>query len=123
MGLAQSQAGEEGTGGTGSGEGEGDGESQADKFQSSALGGMLGMLGMGGGGDSGDSGAASQAATAGFLQSQYTLVQQVLKQSIRKISLTVDYDTGIHKESFKVILYVTDPAGMQKVIGNLGAGP
>jgi general secretion pathway protein I len=127
MGLANGQAGEgQGSGsgsGTGSGEGEGEGESQIDKFQSSALGGMLGMLGMGGGGSSSEgSGAASQQATAGFLQSQYTLVQQVLKQAIRKITLEVSYDTGVHKESFKTILYVTDAAGMQKVLGSLGWG-
>jgi general secretion pathway protein I len=129
MGLAKGQ-GEEGQGGgsgsgSGSGSGEGEGENQMDKFQSSALGGMLGMLGMGGGGGGGStegSGAASQQATAGFLQSQYTLVQQVLKQAIRKITLEVSYDTGVHKESFKTILYVTDAAGMQKVLGSLGLG-
>lgn len=125
MGLAKGQGGEgQGSGsGSGEGSGEGEGESQIDKFQSSALGGMLGMLGMGGGGGGSGSGAASQQATAGFLQSQYTLVQQVLKQAIRKITLEIHYDTGIHKESFKVILYVTDAAGMSKVIGNLGLGP
>ena len=126
MGLSKAQ-GEEGSGtGTGTGTGSGDGEegqSDLDKFQSSALGGMLGMLGMGGGGGGSEgSGAASQQATAGFLQSQYTLVQQVLKQAIRKITLEVSYDTGVHKESFKTILYVTDAAGMQKVLGSLGLG-
>lgn len=118
MGLAQGEAGA--GSGSGTGSGSGDGESQADKFQSSALGGMLGMMGMGGGG--GEAGSAGQAATAGFLQSQYTMVQQVLKQAIRKITLTIEYDTGLHKESFDVIMYVTDAAGMQKVLGSLGAG-
>ena len=49
-------------------------------------------------------------------------MQQVLKQAIRKITLEVSYDTGVHKESFKTILYVTDAAGMQKVLGSLGLG-
>lgn len=100
-------------GGSGSGAGSGD-DAAADKFQSSALGGMMGMLG--GGGDSG----AQEAATGGFIQSQYTMIQQVLKASIRKITLTVSWSTGIHDESMEVILYVTDPAGMQKTLGSLG---
>lgn len=119
MGLAQAESGEGGEGagsGSGDGSGSGSGSSQADAFQSSALGGMLGMLGGGG------AASAGEAATGGFLQSQYTMVQQVLKQSIRKITLTIAYDTGVHKETFEVILFVTDAAGMQKVLGSLGAG-
>jgi general secretion pathway protein I len=112
-------SGEKGEGqGSGSGEGE-EGQSDLDKFQSSALGGMLGMLGMGGGGATTESGG-NAANTAGFLQMGYPMVQQVLKASIRKISLTVSYDTGVHKEEFKVILYVTDAAGMDKTMMGLG---
>jgi general secretion pathway protein I len=123
MGLSKAQ-GEEGSGtGTGTGTGSGEeGQSDLDKFQSSALGGMLGMLGMdgGGGGGAATESGGSAAQTAGFLQMGYPMVQQVLKQAIRKITLEISYDTGIHKESFKVILYVTDAAGMQKVLGSLG---
>jgi hypothetical protein len=125
-GLANGQNAEgEGAGtGTGTGTGEdaeGQGENGAiDKFQSSALGGMLGMMGMGGGGGA-DS--ASDAATGGFIQSQYTLVQQVLKLSIRKITLNVSYDTGLHKETFDTVLYVTDSTGIQKAMGSFGANP
>ncbi|MBZ0231112.1 MAG: type II secretion system GspH family protein [Deltaproteobacteria bacterium] len=116
MNLSQEQGGEgQGTGAEGEGE---EATSDLDKFQSSALGGMLGMLGMGGASTE-SGGSASQ--TAGFLQMGYPMVQQVLKASVRKISLTIDYDTGVHKETFKVILYVTDPAGMQKAMGALGA--
>jgi len=118
MNLSQEQKGEGEGSGAGTGEGE-EGTSDLDKFQSSALGGMLGMLGMGGGAATESGGNAS--ATAGFLQMGYPMVQQVLKASVRKISLTIDYDTGVHKETFKVILYVTDPAGMQKAMGMLGA--
>ncbi len=121
MGLAKGEPGEGAGAGSGSGDGE-EGESQVDKFQSSALGGMIGMLG-GGGGGGGESASAGQQATAGFLQGQYTMVQQVLKQAIRKITLTIDYETGFRKSSFEVILYVTDAAGMQKVLGGLGATP
>jgi len=87
-------------------------------FGDSALGGMLGLMsgGMAGGSSTGDVGA-----TAGFIQGGYSIVQQVLKNSIRKITLVVHYDTGLHKESIKTILYVTDPAGMDKVMGRMGA--
>lgn len=95
------------------------GESPMDKFQSSALGGMLGLLGGGGGGDTT---TASEATTGGFVQAQYQLVQQVLKQAMRKITLTVSYDTGMDKQSFDTVLYVTDPVGMKKAIPFLGGG-
>lgn len=114
MGMGQQGAG------SGSGEG-GEGEpgepspEAMDKFQSSALGGMLSMFG-GGGGDEG----GGTAKTGAFLQGQYQLVQQVLKASIRKISLTVKWNTGLRKEEMKIILYVTDPAGMQKTLGAFG---
>lgn len=121
MGLAQGEAGA--GAGSGAGSGEGDGQSQLDTFQSSALGGMLGMFGFGGGGGGGEAASAGEQATAGFIQSQYTLVQQVLKHSIRKITLTIAYDTGVHQERFDVILYVSDAAGMAKTLGSLGAQP
>jgi general secretion pathway protein I len=120
MGLAQGQNGEGQEGEPAEGE-EGEENGAMDKFQSSALGGMLGMMGMGGGG--GDPSSASEAATGGFIQTQYTLVQQVLKLSIRKITLTVEYDTGFRKEHFDTVLYVTDAAGIAKAMGNLGANP
>lgn len=102
-------------GGAGSGSGSGsDGDTASDKFQSSALGSMMGMMG-GGGGET-----AQEAETGGFIQSQYTMIQQVLKASIRKITLTVSWSTGLHDDEMEVILYVTDPAGMQKTLGNLG---
>jgi general secretion pathway protein I len=99
--------------GSGSGGEAGDGTSATDKFQSSALGGMMSMFG-GGGGDAADS--AQGAQTGGFIQAQYTLIQNVLKASVRKITLTVSWSTGIHDEQVDFILYVTDPAGMQKAL-------
>lgn len=98
--------------GSGSGSEGGDGTAAADKFQSSALGGMMSMFG--GGGGAADS--AQGAQTGGFIQAQYTLIQNVLKASVRKITLTVSWSTGIHDEQVDFILYVTDPAGMQKAL-------
>jgi general secretion pathway protein I len=113
--------------GSGSGSGSGDdgeGENLTDKFQSSALGGMLGMLGGGfgggGSGGAGGAGSASELKSGAFLQSSYPLIQKVLKDSIRKITLEVSWNTGVHRDSAKVYLYVTDPAGMQKSLGVLG---
>lgn len=127
-GLANAQPGEEGAGGgsgSGSGSGEEGGEGALDKFQSSALGQMIGAFGggfggMGGGGGSGAIDTQGEAQTSGFIQTYYALVQQVLKASIRKITLTISYDTGLRKEEFKVVLYVTDPAGMAKSMGAVG---
>jgi len=108
MALANGGAGA----GSGSGGEDGDGTAATDKFQSSALGGMMSMFG--GGGGAADS--AQGAQTGGFIQAQYTLIQNVLKASVRKITLTVSWSTGIHDEQVDFILYVTDPAGMQKAL-------
>jgi prepilin-type N-terminal cleavage/methylation domain-containing protein len=93
-------------------------------FGNSTLGGMLsmfgGMGGMGGGmGGSGMTGADKMGAQ--FIQSQYELVKQVLKASIRRVTLTVKWTVINDPRSMVVIEYVTDPAGMQKVLGSLGA--
>jgi hypothetical protein len=108
MALANGGAGA----GSGSGGEAGDGTAATDKFQSSALGGMMSMFG--GGGGAADS--AQGAQTGGFIQAQYTLIQNVLKASVRRITLTVSWSTGIHDEQVDFILYVTDPAGMQKAL-------
>lgn len=108
MALANGGAGA----GSGSGGEDGDGTAATDKFQSSALGGMMSMFG--GGGGAADS--AQGAQTGGFIQAQYTLIQNVLKASVRRITLTVSWSTGIHDEQVDFILYVTDPAGMQKAL-------
>lgn len=95
-----------------------DGEAgPGDKFGSSALGGMIGMFGggLGGGADS-----AQEAETGSFIAGQYALIQQVLKASIRKITLNVKWTTGVDRDEADFVLYVTDPAGMQKALGGLG---
>ncbi|MEZ4401701.1 MAG: prepilin-type N-terminal cleavage/methylation domain-containing protein [Kofleriaceae bacterium] len=113
--LSQPQAG-----GAESAEGA-DGElAPGDKFQSSALGGMVGLFGGGSSSLGGAADSAQEAASGSFIAGQYALIQQVLKASIRKITLTVSWDSGAHKDHADVILYVTDPAGMQKTLGGLG---
>lgn len=126
MGMAQGQGGQGGEGegsGTGTGAGPGEeGTSDIDRFQSSAFGSIVNMMGGGGGGGGDDPSSQSEAATGGFLQGSYTMIQQVLKASIRKITLTIAYDTGLRKETFDVVLYIVDAAGMKKTLPNLGGG-
>lgn len=119
MALGQGQAGSEGgQGGEGGEGGSGEGgelsQDAVDKFQSSALGGMMSMF------TGGAPMSAGDADTGAFMQLYYGMVQQVLKASIRKITLVVKWKAGVRKEEVKVVLYVTDPAGMQKTLQGLG---
>ncbi len=85
-------------------------------FMDSALGGMLGMLGGGfGGGD-------IESATGGaFIQSQYSMVQEVLKVSIRKVSLFTRWEVMGRKREMQVVAFFTDAAAMDKVLQGLGS--
>lgn len=97
-----------------------DGELPAGGFQDSALGGMLSMLGGGFGG--GDSGANIDAQVgASFIQGQYTMVQEVLKVSIRKVSLYLEWDVMGSKREMQVVGFFTDAAAMDKVLQGLGS--
>ena len=86
-------------------------------FQDSALGGMLGMMGVDDGG--GVDGAA--AGGASFISSQFQMFQQLLKASIRKITLTVSWKVLGEDRDMKVVAYFTDAGGLTKILGNLGA--
>ena len=86
-------------------------------FQDSALGGMLGMMGVDDGG--GVDGAA--AGGASFISSQFQMFQQMLKVSIRKITLTVSWKVLGEDRDMKVVAYYTDAGGLTKVLGSLGA--
>jgi general secretion pathway protein I len=109
--------------GSGLGSGVGSAVDPLAGFQNSALGGMLGMLGggfgMGGGSSAGGGGAG--AAGASFIQGYYTMVQQVLKASIRKVTLNVTYQVLGSDRELKTVAFFTDPAGMDKAMGALGA--
>jgi len=106
--------------GSGSGGGSGEGSAGAegiDAFQSSALGGMLSQLG-GFGGTGGDIDAQNGAA---FIQGQYSMVQEVLKVSIRKVTLTVTFPVTQEDDTIVTVAYFTDPAAMDKVLLGLGS--
>ncbi len=88
-------------------------------FGDSALGGMMSMLGGGfGGAGSGDADAMQGAS---FVQSQYALVQQVLKDSIRKVTLFLEWDVMGSKRTLKVVAFFTDAAAMDKALQGLGS--
>jgi general secretion pathway protein I len=119
--LSQSHAAKTGSGSAGSGSGQGSDEGNS--FENSALGGMLSQFGgFGGGGGSGKgSGDIGAAAGASFIQGQYQMFQQILKVSIRKVSLTVTWQVMGSERDMKVVAFFTDAAAMDKVISGLGA--
>ena len=88
-------------------------------FQDSALGGMLSQLGGGfGGGEPTDIDAAQGGA---FIQGQYQLVQQVLKDSIRKVTLCVYYEANGTPFEMKTVAFFTDPQSMDKALMGIGS--
>jgi general secretion pathway protein I len=99
----------------GSAYGSGFGPDQVGGFQNSALGGMLGMFG-GGGASSGVAG--SQAGS--LIQSQYSMFQQILKASVRKVTLTVSWKVMGIDNSMRVVCFFTDASAMDKVLNGLG---
>jgi len=95
-------------------------------FQNSMLGGMMaqfgGLSGFGGGGGSGKGSAdINAAAGASFVQGQYAMFQQILKVTIRKITLTMNWQVMGHDSDMKVVAFITDAAGMDKVISGMGS--
>jgi prepilin-type N-terminal cleavage/methylation domain-containing protein len=89
-------------------------------FENSALGGMLSM--MGGFGGSAPKGAdVEDAQSASFLTSQYAMIQQVLKVSIRKVTLVVWWEVMGRTRDMKVVAFFTDASAMDKVLMGLGS--
>jgi len=89
-------------------------------FENSALGGMLGMMGGIGGTGKQDIAAAQGGA---LFQSQYSMFQEILKVSVRKVTLTVKWKVLGRDRDMKVVAFFTDAAAMNKVIGSLGSQP
>jgi len=119
--LAQGH-GQAGSGsGSGSGSGAGSGESNA--FADSALGGMMtqfgGMFGFGGNSKSGPD--ATNGMGAAFVQGQYSMFQQILKVSIRKVTLTLKWQVMGSDRDMKVVCFFTDAAAMDKVLSGMGS--
>jgi general secretion pathway protein I len=103
-------------------------------FQNSALGGMLaqfGGFGFGsGGGKSGGgipgmgSGSGSDIASQGgmaFIQTEYTMFQQILKVSIRKLTLTLKWKVLGSDREMSVVSFFTDAGAMDQVLQGMGS--
>jgi general secretion pathway protein I len=82
-------------------------------FEDSALGGMLGMFGT-----SEDIDAAQGGQ---MIASQYSMFQEVLKVSVRKVTLTVKWKVLGSDRDMKVVAFFTDAAAMDKVISGMGS--
>jgi general secretion pathway protein I len=107
--IAQGKGSAAGSGARGSAAGSDDSDGS---FENSALGGILSMLG-------GGSADIESQAGASFLQTYYQLVQDSLKASVRKVSLTVKYDVLGEQNELTTVAFFTDAAGLDK--GLLGA--
>src|SRR3569623_1959348 len=83
-------------------------------FQNSALGSMLGMFG-------GSTGGVTGSQAGALIQSQYSMFQQILKVSVRKVTLTVTWNVMGNPSSMKVVCFFTDPAAMDKVLNGMGS--
>jgi len=88
-------------------------------FQNSALGGMMGMMGMIGGGSKGTDVGGAQGAS--LIQSQYSMFQEILKVTVRKVKLTVKWQVLGRDRDMTVIAFFTDPAAMDKVLNGMGS--
>jgi general secretion pathway protein I len=86
-------------------------------FQNSALGGMLSMVG-GFGGSASD---ANSARGASLVSSQYGMFQQILKVSIRKVTLTMRWQVLNRPRDLQIVTYFTDQGAMDKVLNGMGA--
>ena len=73
--------------------------------------------------DSGGSAAMNQDSKAGasFIQGQYAMVQQILKVSIRKVSLHLRWQVVGSDRDMTVVAFFTDAAAMDKVLSGMGA--
>jgi general secretion pathway protein I len=91
------------------------------RFQNSALGGMLGMMGgFGAGGSTGGNGVLG-ANSGALIQAQYTIFQQILKVSVRKVTLTVTYKVLGNDRELKLVAFFTDPQAMDQVLNGAGS--
>jgi general secretion pathway protein I len=121
-----SAAGHTGSGSAAAGAGSGfelAGSDAASGFQNSMLGGMLSQFGGFGGASSGGKAGGDINASIGtsFIQSQYSMFQEILKDTIRKVTLTVNWQVMGSDRDMKVVAFFTDAASMDKVLNGIGS--
>lgn len=78
------------------------------------------------GSGSGSDAEAAANSTTSFIEQFYSIISELLKVSLRKVTLTVKWKVVGHDRDMKVITYVTDPAAMVKaadsIISSVGGG-
>jgi len=91
-------------------------------FQNSALGGMMSMMGgmgMGSGAASANGVEGSQAGA--LIQSQYSMFQQILKVSVRKVTLKLKWQVLGYDRDMTFVAFYTDPVAMDQVLSGAGS--
>ena len=86
-------------------------------LENSPLGGMIGMMGMFGGGKQ----DISAAQGGSLLQSQFSMFQEILKVSVRKVTLNMKWKVLGKDREMKVVAFFTDAAAMDKVLNGMGS--
>lgn len=110
--------------GSGAGSDSGSGSAEGGGFENSMLGGMLSQFGgLGGPSTGGKPGGGDIDASIGasFIQSQYSMFQQILKDTIRKVTLTVNWQVMGSDRDMKVVAFFTNAAAMDKVLQGMGS--
>ena len=82
-------------------------------IENSLVGSML--MGMGSGQD------LQSAQGAGLLQGQFSMFQEILKVSVRKVTLNVKWKVLGSDRDMKVVAFFTDAAAMDKVLSGMGS--
>ena len=113
--LAQKQTEDAVAAASGSAAGSAAGSDSLGGIENSALGGMLGMMGAGATDD------ITVAQGGALIQSQYSMFQEILKVSVRKVSLTVKWKVLGRDRDMKVVAFFTDAAAMDKVLNGMGS--
>jgi general secretion pathway protein I len=98
------------------GKGSGAGSGSGSYSDSNGLAGMIAMMGGGKGGQD-----ILGAQTGGFVQAMYPMIQKMLNDSIRKVTLTVTYKVLGHEREIVVVSYYTDPAQIDQTLQGFGA--
>jgi general secretion pathway protein I len=83
-------------------------------FENSGIGSLMGMMG-------GGKQDITAAQGGSLLQSQWSMFQEILKVSIRKVTLTVKYKVLNRDRDMKVVAFFTDAAAMDKVLNGMGS--
>ncbi len=105
-----------GSGSAARGSGAGSDGEPCGAFEDSALGGVISMLG---GGFEGGSEDIDAQGGASFIQGAYPIIQEGLKASIRKVTLTVKFDVLGEENELTTVAFFPAAAGMDA--GMLGA--